>query len=126
MNPSFTGKRNGLCAACALTLGFAFGPAQAGDIEPGAQIWKNPRGDWCWNRAFLPATPPRDCDPSLFGQSVAATPAPAFVAAPAASVQAQYVAPAAAPAPVQAQYVAPVRAQPMAVLPERARKQDRN
>ena len=119
MNTSFTSKQIGMSAACALTLSFAFS-AQAADFGPGASIWRNANpevgagaaGEWCWNRAFGPQTPPKGCAV----QDVALAPAPAFVAQ--------------APAPVlvQAQYVQPVRTQPapVAVLSERPPKMDRN
>lgn len=119
MNPFI--KRPGWCATCALALGFAFGTAQANDMQPGAQIWKNSDGAWCWNREFVAANPPANCgDPKLIAQELA--PAP-FVAAPVAPVQPQPVAPLAAPSPVQTPYVAPVAA-PVAAV--RAPKMDRH
>lgn len=119
MNTSFTSKQIASSAACALTLSFAF-CAQAADFGPGAAIWRNTNAEvgaataeqWCWNRAFGTAIPPRGCDL----QDVALAPAPAFVAQ------------APAPVSVQAQYVQPVRTQPapVAVLSERPPKMDRN
>jgi len=121
MNPSVISKRVSWCVACALTLGFAFGTAQASDVRPGAQIWKNTEGVWCWNREFVAANPPSNCDgPYVVSQSIA--PAP-LVAASAAPVQLQALAPVPAPAPVQTQYVAPATA-PIATA--RAPKMDRN
>jgi hypothetical protein len=121
MNPSFISQRPGWCAACALALGFAFGTAQANDVRPGAQIWKNTDGVWCWNREFVAANPPANCgDPNVIAQSV--VPAP-FVSALAAPVQLQAVAPVVAPSPVRTQYVAPVAA-PVATA--RAPRMDRN
>ena len=116
MNTSFTRKQIRLSAACALTLGFAFGSAQAGDVAPGAHIWRNADGEWCWNREFNTTTIPQGCGLQPVAQGVTPAPAPMLVAQ------------APAPVSVQAQYVAPVRTQPApaAVLSERPPKMDRN
>lgn len=117
----FIRKRPGWCATCAVALGLAFGTAQASDMQPGAQIWKNSEGVWCWNREFVAATPPANCgDSQLVGQ--AAAPAP-YVTPAALPVQPLAVAPVTAPPPVQTPYVAPV-ATPVAA--ERAPKVDRH
>ena len=126
MNISFTSKQFGLSAACALALSFALSSAQAADFESGATIWRNTNaevgagtaGEWCWNRAFGPQTPPNGCEHLAVDKNV--TPAPVAV----------FAAPAPAPVSVsvQAQYVEPARAQPTpaAAPSERPAKPDRN
>ena len=79
MNTSFTCKQIGWSAACALTLSFAFS-AQAADFGPGASIWRNAAGEWCWNRAFAPMPPPGGCGVLLVDKNVTPALAPVFVA----------------------------------------------
>ena len=124
MNTSFTTKQIVLGAACALTLGLAFGTAQAADFQPGSAIWRNTNAEagartadqWCWNRAFGAMTPPNGCAQLQVDKDI--TPAPT----------AAYVAAAPAPASVPAQYVAPAPTQPApaAIPSERPPRSDRN
>lgn len=118
MKTSMTRKQIGLTVACALTLGFASGAANAQNFGPNdqrelwtdtpkAQVWKNGYGE-CWHSAFGPPPGYNECNPAPIAQYVAPAPAPA-----------PYVAPAPAPA-----YVAPPVVQPAPV--ELPRKKDRN
>jgi OOP family OmpA-OmpF porin len=107
MNTSFARKQLSFAVACALTLGFAAGTAQARNFGPAAerdlvtdtrtQVWKNGFGE-CWHSGFGPA--PRsgpECDPNYVAPRAAAVPPPPPVA----------VAP--PPAPVASLAPAPLR-----------------
>jgi OmpA-OmpF porin, OOP family len=93
MNTTFARKQLGFAVACALTLGFAAGAAQARNFGPAAerefvtdtrtQVWKNGFGE-CWHSGFGPA--PRsgpECDPNYVAPRAAAVaPPPPVAAAP--------------------------------------------
>jgi len=116
MKTSMSKKQIGLAVACALTLGFVSGAANAQNFgpndqrelwtdTPARQVWKTGYGE-CWHSAFGPPPGYNECNPAPVAQYVAPAPAP-------------YVAPAAA----QMQCVAPPVVQPAPALP---RKVDRN
>jgi len=105
-----THKNISLAVACALTLGFAagaanaqnFGPNESRELwtdTPARQVWKNGYGE-CWHSAFGPPPGYNECNPAPLAQYVAPpppAPAPVYVAPPPAPAPAPVIEPAPLP-----------------------------